>query len=325
MLKKFRVNQANVTRLQRKSLMCAVMFGLSASLLLGGCASGLSSNGNTQASTAQSATATTKEHGQIVNVVYSSNDLQDAVDKANALDAQSTLLVFDIDDTLLTATEFFGSDKWYDWQRGRALSPNGNVIATQDSEKVNCLFDTLGMVFEIAVNKPTQADMATLVNGVSNDVVILTARSGAYRAATMRELARNQLDFSDKSLTSPDVGLHYDYTLGGRTANVSYVEGVFMVQGMNKGVLLLDLLARTGHEYTSVVFVDDKQHNIDSMGEALKAAGVNFYGYHYTRIAKTVTNEEVVQANAAREALSELLSAHFADRAEHINQRQCDY
>ncbi|MEM5496824.1 DUF2608 domain-containing protein [Paraglaciecola mesophila] len=325
MLKKFRVNQANVTRLQRKSLMCAVMFGLSASLLLGGCASGLSSNGNTQASTAQSATATTKEHGQIVNVVYSSNDLQDAVDKAKTLDVQSTLLVFDIDDTLLTATEFFGSDKWYDWQRGRALSPTGNVIATQDSEKVNCLFDTLGMVFEIAVNKPTQADMATLVNGVSNDVVILTARSGAYRAATMRELARNKLDFSDKSLTSPDVGLHYDYTLGGRTANVSYVEGVFMVQGMNKGVLLLDLLARTGHEYTSVVFVDDKQHNIDNMGEALKAAGVNFYGYHYTRIAKTVTNEEVVQANAAREALSELLSAHFADRAEHINQRQCDY
>jgi hypothetical protein len=325
MLKKFRVNQANVTRLQRKSLMCAVMFGLSASLLLGGCASGLSSNGNTQASTAQSATATTKEHGQIVNVVYSSNDLQDAVDKANALDAQSTLLVFDIDDTLLTATEFFGSDKWYDWQRGRALSPNGNVIAIEDSEKVNCLFDTLGMVFEIAVNKPTQADMATLVNGVSNDVVILTARSGAYRAATMRELARNQLDFSDKSLTSPDVGLHYDYTLGGRTANVSYVEGVFMVQGMNKGVLLLDLLARTGHEYTSVVFVDDKQHNIDNMANALKSAGVNFYGYHYTRIAKTVTDEEVAQANAAREALSELLSAHFADRAEHINQRQCDY
>ena len=276
MLKKFRVNQANVTRLQRKSLMCAVMFGLSASLLLGGCASGLSSNGNTQASTAQSATATTKEHGQIVNVVYSSNDLQDAVDKANALDAQSTLLVFDIDDTLLTATEFFGSDKWYDWQRGRALSPNGNVIATQDSEKVNCLFDTLGMVFEIAVNKPTQADMATLVNGVSNDVVILTARSGAYRAATMRELARNQLDFSDKSLTSPDVGLHYDYTLGGRTANVSYVEGVFMVQGMNKGVLLLDLLARTGHEYTSVVFVDDKQHNIDNMANALKSSRREF-------------------------------------------------
>ncbi|ABG40917.1 hypothetical protein Patl_2401 [Paraglaciecola sp. T6c] len=325
MLKNLSVNQANVTRLQRKSLMYAGMFGLSVSLLLGGCASGLSSNGNTQASTVQSATATSIEHGQIINVVYSSNDLQDAVNKANALDAQSTLLVFDIDDTLLTATEFFGSDKWYDWQRGRAISPSGKVIATQDSEKVNCLFDTLGMVFEIAVNKPTQADMATLVNGVSNDVVILTARSGAYRAGTMRELARNQLDFSDKSLTSPDVGLHYDYTLGGRTANVSYVDGVFMVQGMNKGVMLLDLLARTGHEYSSVVFVDDKQHNIDNMANALKSAGVNFYGYHYTRIAKTVTDEEVAQANAAREALSDLLSAHFADRAKHINQRQCDY
>ncbi|WP_254700693.1 DUF2608 domain-containing protein [Paraglaciecola mesophila] len=263
--------------------------------------------------------------GEIVNEVYSTTDLHDAVVQANSLDAQTTLVVFDIDDTLLTATEFFGSDKWYDWQRGRALNESGVVIPTRETEKVNCLFDTLGMVFEIATNKPTQPDMANLVHSVSNDVVILTARSGAYRAGTMRELARNDLDFTDKSLTSPDVGLHYDYTLDGRTARVSYVDGVFMVQGMNKGVMLLDLLERTGHEYSSVVFVDDKQHNIDNMGDALKSAGINFYGYHYTRISKAVTPEEVVQANASRAALGELLNTHFEDRAEHINHRQCDY
>lgn len=222
----------------------SLLLALGATFFLGACATG---NIESDLSSPQ-LNPHSAANKQVVSEVVKTDELSDAIAKASTLDLQSTLLVFDIDDTLLTATEFFGSDKWYDWQRGRALSPNGNVIATQDSEKVNCLFDTLGMVFEIAVNKPTQADMATLVNGVSNDVVILTARSKAYRAGTMRELARNQLDFSDKSLTSPDVGLHYDYTLGGRTANVSYVDGVFMVQGMDKGVMLLDLLARTGHE-----------------------------------------------------------------------------
>lgn len=322
MLKTLYLYQANVTRLKRKSLVCAAMLGICSTVFLTGCATGQNDNvhGPLHASAGQN-----EFNQDIVNVVYSTTDLQDAVAQANTLDAQTTLVVFDIDDTLLTATEFFGSDKWYDWQRGRALNESGAVIPTREAEKVNCLFDTLGMVFEIATNKPSQPNMANLVHSVNNDVVILTARSGAYRAATMRELARNDLDFTDKSLTSPDVGLHYDYTLGDRTATVSYVDGVFMVQGMNKGVMLLDLLERTGHQYSSVVFVDDKQHNIDNMGDALKSAGINFYGYHYTRISKRVTPEEVAQANAARAALGELLNTHFEDRAEYINHRQCDY
>jgi acid phosphatase class B len=77
---------------------------------------------------------------QIVKV----KDLSTAIDQAKALPLRSTLVVFDIDDTLLTATEFFGSDKWYDWQRGRALSPNGQPLAIAEEDKVSCLFDTLG-------------------------------------------------------------------------------------------------------------------------------------------------------------------------------------
>ncbi|MFT6898895.1 MAG: hypothetical protein ACJA13_003322, partial [Paraglaciecola sp.] len=67
-------------------------------------------------------------------------DLTAAIKQAQALPLSSTLVVFDIDDTLLTATEFFGSDKWYDWQRGRALGPKGEVLVTPAEDRVNCLF-----------------------------------------------------------------------------------------------------------------------------------------------------------------------------------------
>lgn len=298
-----------------KPMIYAALLGLSSSLFIAGCATSHNELGSID----------TQVIEPVVSAVYETNELQDAVDKANTLDTRSTLVVFDIDDTLLTATEFFGSDKWYDWQRGRALDLQGAPVNTRDSEKVNCLFDVLGMVFEMAVNQPTQTNMADIVHSVNNDVVILTARSGAYRSATMRELERNQLNFSNKSLALSDIGYHYDYTLGGRTAQVSYVDGVFMVQGMDKGVMLLDLLKRTGDEYASVVFVDDKQHNIDNMAHALKGAGIHFYGYHYNRISKAVTDSEISQANAARTALNQLLVGYFVDRAEHINQGQCDY
>ncbi len=317
MLNKFSLAAASI---RPTPILRAVLFGLSSSVFLAGCATVQPDAGKAITQTVEA-----NNRSQAASVIYPSTDLQDAVDKANTLEPKSTLVVFDIDDTLLTATEFFGSDKWYDWQRGRALDQQGNVVNTADSEKVNCLFDVLGMVFEIAVNKPTQPNMADIVDSVNNDVVILTARSGAYRAATMRELGRNQLNFKNKSLTPAGTGYHYDYTFGGRTAQVSYVDGVFMVQGMNKGVMLLDLLDRTEHDYTSVVFVDDKQHNIDNMANALKDANINFYGYHYNRISKAVSKTDVAHASAANSALTQLLEGYFTDRAELINQRQCDY
>jgi hypothetical protein len=258
---------------------------------------------------------------QIVKVT----DLAAAIEQAKALPLRSTLVIFDIDDTLLTATEFFGSDKWYDWQRGRALSPDGQPLSTDEADKVSCLFDTLGITYEIATNRPTQENMAALVNQLDNDLLLLTARSGNYRAATKRELSRSGIDFSDKSLSPKDVGYHYDFTNSGRTATMSYVDGVFMVQGMDKGVLLLDLLARVGKNYQAVVFVDDKTHNIDNMAKALKGANIDYYGFQYTKIDKTVSQQEVKHAQEAANDLTKLLNHHFVDRAQLITNGQCDY
>ena len=258
---------------------------------------------------------------KIVNI----NDLAGAVEQAKKLPLRSTLVVLDIDDTLLTATEFFGSDKWYDWQRGRAISSFGEPLAITEADKVSCLFDTLGISYEIATNRPTQKNMSSLVKQINNDLLILTARSGAYRAATMRELNHNGLDFRDKTLTPVNIGYHYDFSHGGRSARVSYVDGVFMVQGMDKGVMLLDLLSRTHRNYEAVLFVDDKTKNINNMAKAMQNAHIDFYGFHYVKIDKTVSNVEVAQAQAAVSDLTTLLNNHFVERAELINAGLCAY
>jgi hypothetical protein len=202
---------------------------------------------------------------------------------------------------------------------------NRQPLAIDEADKVSCLFDILGMTYEITTNRPTQQNMAALVKQLDNDLVILTARSGAYRAATKRELAHSGLNFSDNALLAADLGYHYDFTHDGRTATISYVDGVFMVQGMDKGVLLLDLLARTGQDYEAVVFVDDKTHNINNMANALQKAGIDFYGFHYTKVDKKVSAEEVKHAQAAARDLTRLLSSHFVERANLISKGSCAY
>ena len=47
-----------------------------------------------------------------------------------------TLLVLDIDDTLLTSDNFFGSDKWYEWQHSLAADdprPNASMQAIAET------------------------------------------------------------------------------------------------------------------------------------------------------------------------------------------------
>ncbi|MGS2719776.1 DUF2608 domain-containing protein [Paraglaciecola aestuariivivens] len=261
----------------------------------------------------------------LVSKIVEIKDLKKATDQAKLLPFESTLVILDIDDTLLTASEFFGSDKWYDWQRGRALQPNGQAQPISEQDKVACLFDVLGMTYEIASNIPTQANMQSLVAQVQQDLLILTARSGNYRAATMRELNRNGIDLKTKALTAKDQGLHYPKTHNGRTATLSYVDGVFMVQGMDKGVMLLDLLKRLNKSYQAVVFVDDKSHNINNMANALKSAGIDYYGFKYTRVDKTVSSQEVKHAQAAANDLMQLLQQHFTDRYQAITKGQCAY
>ncbi len=260
-----------------------------------------------------------------VSKVIPTVDLAEALAPLQTLPAEKTLVVFDIDDTLLTATEFFGSDKWYDWQRGRALDAQGQPQPIADGDKVACLFDTLGISFEIATNVPTQANMANLVHSIKNDIVILTARSGAYRAATMRELARNDLDFKSKHMLGDKQALVYDVTMDGRTAQVSYQQGVFMASGMNKGVMLLDLLSKVNQHYDNVIFVDDKLKNITNMQKALATAGVNFYGFHYQKVDKSVSDEEVAEAKAAEAGLLSLLNHHYPQRGANFAAGQCDY
>src|SRR5687768_8045432 len=90
-----------------------------------------------------------------------------------------TLLVLDIDDTLLTSPTFFGSDAWYEWQK--TLSP-------QSPGYVPCKFDVVAMNYEAGTQVPTQADAVAAINSIPLDKLMITARSPMYRGGTIREL-----------------------------------------------------------------------------------------------------------------------------------------
>ena len=54
------------------------------------------------------------------------------------------------------------------------------------------------------------------------------------------------------------------------SARLSYINGIMMTTGMNKGTMLDYILDKTDQSFSSVVFIDDSKKNIVNMEKAYK-------------------------------------------------------
>ena len=230
-----------------------------------------------------------------------------------------TLLVLDIDDTLLTSPVFFGSDRWYEWQKG---------LADGDPGKVPCRFDVIALNYEAGTQVATEADAGRdLINGLSGDRLILTARNPNYRGGTIRELNKAGYVLPTMLGRFPEgTSLRWtDDKPGARPVVLGYQDGVMMVSGGNKGKTLLALLAHLDLHYDRVVLVDDGRPNIDAMQAALREAGIDYHGLWYTRIDKQRSAEDERAGRAGWAAMRTWLGTVFPERLKRMDAGVCQY
>ncbi len=248
--------------------------------------------------------------------VRASHDLAD-IAPALAESTKRTLLVLDIDDTLLTSDGFFGSDKWYEWQK---------TLPASDPGKVPCLFDVISLNYETGGQRATQPDGPALVNAVQVDKLLLTSRNPLYRGGTLRTL-RDAGYALPAPLAGQADGSSWDFRKAPDAApvRITYDQGVFMTTGQDKGLALLALLQRLHTRYDRVVLVDDGKKNIDNMQNALRKAGVDYLGLHYLRVDKSIAAADDQAGRAGWQAWQRLLGEVYPQRLQALQQGQCDY
>lgn len=240
-----------------------------------------------------------------------------AIAPALAESPRRTLLVLDIDDTLLTSAGFFGSDAWYEWQKG---------LAAGDPGKVPCLFDVIALNYEAGSQQPTQPDGPAVVNALQADTLLLTSRNPLYRGGTLRTLREAGYRLPQPLGGSGD-GRSWDFrkTADAGPVRVVYDQGVFMTTGQDKGLVLLDLLRRLDLRYERVVLVDDGEKNIANMRNALRDAGIDYLGLHYTRVDKSVDAADAADGRAGWQAWRQLLAGTYPQRLQALESGRCSY
>jgi len=235
------------------------------------------------------------------------------------------LVIFDIDDTLLEAVNFVGSNKWYDWQRGKEVfDAKGNVISIQKQQIYSCMFSTLGILFDLGTSKLSQPDAANIVTDLNDyDMMLLTARTYNFRRATERELNINGIDFSAKHLLKKQQSLDFTFNDNNRTDRVTYQNGLVMASGLNKGMILKEILSRVNRSYKTIYFVDDSRKNITNMTAEWKNDKTKFNIYHYTKTDKSISKEEIIQSNQSKQLFDGFLKTAYPDRSEAFVAKTC--
>ncbi len=240
----------------------------------------------------------------------STTDLSAPVKAALAARAAGhrVIAVFDIDNTLLTMPQDLGSDTWFNWQRLEHPGAFGQVLIDN------------GMLLQLAEMQPTQPDGPALLRSLQTagiPVYALSARSPELRGPTEQALQRAGIDLS----AAPDCGRPLCVRRGHlndaqiRAAGhrlhmvlpeaplraVTVSDGVMMVAGQDKGVMLHLLLASLKGRYDDVFFVDDTFQNITDVRAAAPAIRARVHAYSYERFwsdAKAFMTDGARQAKA---------------------------
>lgn len=224
--------------------------------------------------------------------------------------ANRVLVAFDIDNTLLTSVPDFGSDAWFKWQD--AIRKRPGCERERVAEGFDGLLRVQYLAYSIGQMRPTQADTAALIRSLADadhGVIALTARGPEIRSPTVRELGRNGVRFptappcrpgatgkpslcAERGFISAETILAVAQEalsarereiLGPDPRRISYADGVMMVSGQNKGLMLRLLLASSPVAYKAIVFVDDGAENVIAVERAFAGdATPTAKGFWYT-------------------------------------------
>lgn len=260
---------------------------------------------------------------QVKNIVTSEYSTVNKIitEKKTLYPPNKILLVFDIDNTLLTSGTRIGGDIWYQWQTGKLpLKPDS-------SQKVPCLYENaISMLYELSPMQLTESQLPAMLKQwqQKHTAFALTSRAPDTLFPTLRELKRNGIDFSSSALRKKEDALP-PFEKGKLKRSWLYSQGIFFSSGQDKGVILDFMLDKMENKYDAIVFVDDGQANINAMTKMFsteKWFSTDFTVIHYTKIESDLIKQQGAVITLAQtdimstdwKMLSGSLASIFPDR-----------
>lgn len=211
-----------------------------------------------------------------------------------------TLLVFDLDNTLVETVQMLGSDEWYEYTVNQYVAKGGlREVAIDKALELFIKFQTLTRV------RPVEIETPRLIKDEQNHgirIMALTARPAELAGATRRQMADLAIDLSGTAPAPATLSFRVDHP-------VRYEGGIVYIGPKNKkGKVLAVIVKKLRFKPKKIVFVDDKKHHLVGVNEELAKLGLPCAGFRYGGADARAATFDPKITSVQERFLSEILS-----------------
>ncbi|MDP1835923.1 MAG: DUF2608 domain-containing protein [Chlamydiales bacterium] len=187
--------------------------------------------------------------------------------------SQDTLLVLDIDDTLLITKQMLGCDEWFTRRvvdLTHAGLPHKAAMAKAIGE-----WEGIRQLTQMELVEAGTESIIHQLQAQGFKIMGLTTQGLALSTCTIGHLREVDIDLAR---TAP--AEHDHYFLNG--LGVLYHKGILFTSGTPKGAALVRLLDHIGYKPSAVVFINDKASHLKDLQSHLEERGIKFIGLRYS-------------------------------------------
>lgn len=196
-----------------------------------------------------------------------------------------TLLVLDLDDTLIRSNTHYGSHQWLSHQIKLEMS-RGMELKQALNEHISS-WHALQDQLELICVEAQAPHWLMQLKHLGVDSLALTGRSSLLKKCTLKGLKNLGYQFSKFDLPSLFMPTKED---------IDHHEGIIFVGHQNcKGEVLSHFLDQVTQKYAKVIFIDDMMGYLKKVMEAMQLKQIPFEGYHYTRCLQEPFDPEQAQ------------------------------
>lgn len=200
-----------------------------------------------------------------------------------------TLVIFDLDNTVLEANQTLGTDQFFSFLVKKAEASGSQGQAAIDLALLQA--GAIQPVTKVRLVEKMTRDFIQGLQAQSYTVFALTARPPEWATGTLKQVTSLGIDFSK---TAPLLLTNNS----DQTQNGLYKHGVFFLPpGSAKGSTLINFLNNSGQKPEKIIFIDDKISNVQSVDTALTAAGIPNLEFRYGAADIRVKNFDPNLAN----------------------------
>lgn len=213
-----------------------------------------------------------------------------------------SLLILDIDDTLLIPVQMLGCDEWFNLRL--EAHKNSGLDYKKALEKTLAEWESVRHITKMEIVEPQTDETVRNLQDKGYSIMGLTTQGLALATRTSQQLLENGIALFKTAPSREDHYFLIDHH------GVLYRNGILFTSGSSKGASLSKLCQALHLHPERIVFINDKEAHLKDVESYALKAGIEFIGlrYNYSDARKRTFSPEIANFQFRYSSFAKILS-----------------